>query len=234
MKVETTITPTTQSVASHTAADTHVSGRHSMITYAVIGSFLGLMWAASLRGWMVLLASGFGERPQLTWEGTFLGILLPAALVGALLGGAEHARITRGSKLWRWAILSPLLLAIAPAIVTENFFTILFTTGMGGGAIGVALIGVLGGYAVAGRGLWWARGLSGLLGSVFIVGNRGPLFWRSAGTAVHCRQGIRRIVRRTAHGSTGCRCVNSAPPAARFLILVKISSIEAPFQSLFP
>ena len=176
MKEDMIITPTIQSVASQAAADTQVSGRHSMITYAVIGAVLGLMWAASLRGWMVLLALAFGERPQLTWEGTFLGILLPAALVGALLGGAEHARITRGSKLWRWAILAPLLLAVAPAIVTENFFTVLLTTGMGGGAIGVALIGVLGGYAVAGRGPWWVRGVSGFLGSVLLLGIAGLFF----------------------------------------------------------
>ncbi len=147
-----------------------------MISFMVIGSLLGLMWAAALRGWMVLLALGFGEQPQLTWEGTFLGILLPAALVGALLGGAEHARITRGSKGWRWAILAPLLLAIAPAIVTENFFTILLTTGMGGGAIGVALIGLLGGYAVAGRGPWWTRVVSGSLGSVLLLGIAGLFF----------------------------------------------------------
>ncbi len=158
MKEETIMIPTIRPVASQ-AAGTQVSGRHSMITYAVIGAFLGLTWATSLRGWMVLLALGFEEEPQLTWAGTFLGILLPAALMGALLGGAEHAQITRGSKLWRWAILAPLLLAIGPALVTENFFAILFTTGMGGGAIGVALIGLLGGYAVAGRGPWWVRGL---------------------------------------------------------------------------
>jgi hypothetical protein len=136
-----------------------------------IGSFLGLAWGASLRAWMALLALKFGERPQFTGEGTFGAILLPTALVGAMLGGAAYVAETSGSKRWRWATLLPLLLVLGPAIVTDDFLSILVTTGMGGGAIGVALIGMLGGYAFSGYGVQWTRWVSGLLSLFFILGS---------------------------------------------------------------
>jgi hypothetical protein len=128
-----------------------------------IGTFLGLAWGASLRAWMVLLALKFGEHAQFTWEGTFAAILLPTALVGAMLGGATYVAEASGRKRWRWAILLPLLLVLGPVIVTDNFISILVTTGMGGGAIGVALIGLLGGYAFSGFGAQSTRWISGLL-----------------------------------------------------------------------
>jgi hypothetical protein len=135
-----------------------------------IGTFLGLAWGASLRAWMALLALKFGQSPHFTWDGTFGAILLPTALAGALLGGAAYAAETSGSKRWRWATLLPLLLVLGPAIVTNNFISILVTTGMGGGAIGVALIGLLGGYTFSGFGAQWTRWVSGLLSLFFILG----------------------------------------------------------------
>jgi len=134
-----------------------------------IGTFLGLAWSASLRAWMALLALEFGERPKFTWEGTFGAILLPAALMGALLGGATYFAQASHSTRWRWAVLSPLLLVLGPVIFLRDFIPALVTTGLGGGAIGVALIGLLGGYAFSGFGVRWTRWASGLFPILFFI-----------------------------------------------------------------
>jgi hypothetical protein len=147
-----------------------------------IGAFLGLAWGASLRTWMVLLALKFGDCPQFTWEGTFGAILLPAALMGALLGGGTYASESSGKKLWRWAILLPLLLVLGPIIFLNNFITGFVTTGIGGGAIGVALCGTLGGYAFSGFGTQWTRWVSGLLSLFFTLGMAG--YYIAAGPAL--------------------------------------------------
>lgn len=106
---------------------------------------------------MVVLALEFGERPHFTWQGTFGGMLLPAAIMRSILGVAASAEDASARKSRRWATLSPLLLVLGPAIATDNFSPPLVTTGMGGGAIGVALIGLSGGYALSGMGLRWLR-----------------------------------------------------------------------------
>jgi hypothetical protein len=139
-----------------------VARRLHLASRVVAGAVLGLAWAAALRVWMVMLAVEMGERPRYTWEGTVGGILLPAAMMGALLGAATYAAQTSSRRHWRWAMLSPLLLVVGPALVTPNFVRILVTTGIGGGAVGVALMGMLGGYALSGLGsrrLRWAAGL---------------------------------------------------------------------------
>jgi hypothetical protein len=132
---------------------------------------------------MALLAVEVGDRPRVTWLGTFGGILLPAAVVGALLGAAAYAAETAESTRWRWALLSPLLLAGAAAVVTENFLTTLITTGMGGGAIGVALIGVLGGDALSGFGAHWRRWASGALAVLFAAASVYPLYFTGSASA---------------------------------------------------
>lgn len=144
--------------------------------WMVVGACLGLAWAVALRAWMVVLALKFGEQPNFTWRGTFAGILLPAALVGAWLGGATHSSATSGSKTWRWSFLSPLLLVLGAAFGTENFLSTLIRTGMGGGAIGVALIGMLGGYAFSGLGALWKRWVSGLLAALLSLAAGAGLF----------------------------------------------------------
>lgn len=135
----------------------------------VVGTFLGFAWGASLRAWMAVLAVEFGQRPQFTWEGTFGAILLPAALMGALLGGATDFAQTSHSTRWRWAILSPLLLIVGPLIFLRDFIPSVVTTGLGGGAIGVALIGLLGGYAFSGYGVRWTRWAASLFPSLFFI-----------------------------------------------------------------
>ena len=110
-----------------------------------------------MRGWMAVIA---GTSSSFTWSGAFVAILLPATLVGAALGWAEHTRRTGGQGAWRWTALAPLLFVVMPALVQDNFVTQLLRTGEGGGAIAIALIGIIGGYAIAGRGPRWARWLS--------------------------------------------------------------------------
>jgi hypothetical protein len=123
----------------------------------LLGAILGLAWGAGLRGWMAVVAGGL---PSFSWSGTFIAILLPATLVGAALGWAEYARRMGGRGAWRWTALAPLLFVVMSALVQDNFVTRLVRTGIGGAQIGVALIGIIGGYAIAGRGPRWARWLS--------------------------------------------------------------------------
>lgn len=142
--------------------------RGAVTMRTIAGAFLGFAWGAALRGWMVLLALNFGERPQFTWQGTIAGILLPATVLGALLGRVNSADEVSGRKRW-WVIFSPFLLVSGPAIFTKDFFTILFTTGMGGGAIGVALIGMLGAYALSGPRAPWKRWTSGIVAGILTI-----------------------------------------------------------------
>ncbi len=133
----------------------------------LVGSICGLAWAASLRGWMIQVA---GSDTKFTWTGTFLLILLPGALVGALLGWAEHLRRTEGlrGRRQRWLVVSPLLLAVA--LFDPSILRALVTTGEGGGALGVVVIGLTGGHALSGRGARWSRVVSGSVAVVFIAG----------------------------------------------------------------
>jgi hypothetical protein len=76
-------------------------------------------------------------------------------LVGGLLGLAEHRRRTGGSRS-HWLTLSPCL--FLAALADPAIFKALITQGFGGGAIGVVMFGLAGGYALAGRGrAWWRR-----------------------------------------------------------------------------
>jgi hypothetical protein len=163
--------------ANDPASSSHQAvNRSSFASRSLVGAFLGLAWGASLRAWMVLLALELGDRPEFSWTGTFAAVLFPAALCGAILGGAVYVAETSAGKRWRWAILSPLLLPLGPAIATDGFINILITTGMGGGAIGVALIGITGGYAFSGFGPKWTRWISGLLALFFAIASVIPFY----------------------------------------------------------
>ena len=130
----------------------------------LLGAFLGLAWASSLRSWMQDLALHYGDRPVMTWNGTFISILIPAGVMGALLATGDYYRKQNHSPRWQWAGLAPLLLVIVPMIATPNFIPILMETGNGGGAIAVTLFGMLGGHALSGRGPVLGRLLTGLAG----------------------------------------------------------------------
>lgn len=121
------------------------------------GAVIGLTWAAALRGWMVQMA---GDESTFHWYGTFALILTPGLLVGALIGLAEHRRRTMGPRS-RWLILSPCL--FLAALTDPTIFRELIANGTGGGAIGVVLFGLAGGYGLSGRGrAWWRRTCGGL------------------------------------------------------------------------
>lgn len=132
----------------------------------VVGAVCGLAWAAALRAWMSELAGGASD---VGWFGTFGAILAPGLLAGALLGWAEHLRRRGGASGWRWLALAPLASAIAPMLEPGALIALL-TTGIGGGAVGVALSALAGGYALSGRGPWWGRAVCALVTLAFVVG----------------------------------------------------------------
>jgi hypothetical protein len=99
-----------------------------------------------------------GSESTVDWAGPSAGSL-PGIGAGALLGWAEHLRISGGRRGWRWLALSPLLFS---AILFSRPLDMLsiFEDGWAA-AIGVPLYGMLGGYALSGRGPRWARIVSG-------------------------------------------------------------------------
>lgn len=136
------------------------------ITCVAVGAIAGLAWAAGFRAYMAELAgpsSGFG------WGGTFGAVLLPGVVTGGLLGWAEHLRRIGGRPRWRWLAAAPVVFAVAPMLMPGALFA-LVTTGLGGGAIGVALVALGGGYALSGRGPRWPRVLSAVLSGALLVG----------------------------------------------------------------
>jgi hypothetical protein len=121
------------------------------IRLILCGAIFGLAWAASLRGFMMVLA---GPDSTFSFAGTF-GIIIPAGVtVGALLGSAEYRR--RAGAKQRLLILAPLLLGIIP-LVQPGAIQALFTTGDGGAPLTLAVLGMIGGYSVSGRGPRWTR-----------------------------------------------------------------------------
>ena len=137
----------------------------SALTAILVGAVCGLAWAAAFRAWMAELAGG---ASRLDWYGTFVGILGAGVIVGALLGLAEYFRRTGGRRHWRWLALAPLAFAILPMTMPDALLA-LFTQGLGGGAVAVALTAIAGGFAVSGRGALWARILCGILALAVIV-----------------------------------------------------------------
>jgi hypothetical protein len=101
------------------------------------------------------------DHSGVSWSLTFGYILLPGLAIGLILGWAEHARRTGGRRGCRWLALSPLLFTavlfsdgpLGPLGILED--------GIGGGAIGVPVYAMAGGYALSGRGPRWARALCG-------------------------------------------------------------------------
>jgi hypothetical protein len=134
---------------------------------AIVGAGCGLAWSCALRGWMTAIA---GPESSVTWAGTFGGVLAPATVVGGLLGWAE-ARRRAGRPPSGWLVASPLLLGLAPLAV-PGVLESLLTTGQGSGALGMVALGMLGGYAMSGRGGRRRRIASGVLGFAAV-----PAWW---------------------------------------------------------
>jgi hypothetical protein len=158
---------------------------HAAFAPIAVGAVAGLAWAAGFRGFMVEIA---GPESTVEWIGTFVGILLPGFVTGALLGWAEHLRQTGGRRGWRWLALAPLAFVAATPGVLVSVFT---EGGIGGGAIAVPLFAMAGGYAVSGRGHAWARAVAGAVALVPIVG------WTAAAAVV----GGDRLALTTARGA---------------------------------
>jgi hypothetical protein len=126
----------------------------------LLGGLLGFAWAAGLRGFMAQIPQ---DGSSVSWSGTFGYVLLPGLAIGLLLGWAEHIRRTGGRRGWRWLALSPLL--FAAVLFSEGPLDVLgiFEDGLGGGAIGVPLYAMAGGYAISSRGPRWGRIACGVL-----------------------------------------------------------------------
>ena len=75
-----------------------------------VGGLCGLAWSAGLRGFMAEVA---GADSTVEWTGTFVAILLPGMVTGALLGWAEYGRRTGGRQHAAWLLLAPLAFPLA-------------------------------------------------------------------------------------------------------------------------
>lgn len=130
------------------------------VSLILLGGLCGLAWAAGLRGFMAQIVH---EDSSVSWWGTFGYILLPGLVIGLLLGWAQQLRITGGRRHWRLLALSPLLFAAVLFSAGPLGVLGIFEDGLGGGAIGVPLFAMAGGYAISGRGHHWGRLACGVL-----------------------------------------------------------------------
>jgi hypothetical protein len=129
------------------------------VSWVALGALSGLAWACALRSFMATVA---GPGSEVDWGLTFGFILLPGTVIGALLGWAEFLRRTGGGPARHRLAYAPLLFAAAlvPGLFHPGSF---LEGGIGGGAIGVPVIAMLGGFAISGRGPARGRALAGLL-----------------------------------------------------------------------
>lgn len=136
-----------------------------------VGAVCGFAWAAALRAFMWEVA---GDAASVEWAGTFVWVLLPGTIIGALLGAAEHRRRTGSLPHARWLVWSPMLFA---AVLLTNPLDLLggFEGGVGLAAVAVPAMCMAGGYAIAGSGPLWVRGLCG-----FLTLSALPIWWLTA------------------------------------------------------
>jgi hypothetical protein len=94
-----------------------------------------------------------GDESIVTLRGTVLGLVLPSAVVGGLLGVAValHKRGQHQPAL----IASPLILALAP-LALPGAIGQLVATGQGSGAVGMVSLAMLGAFGLTGQS-WWRR-----------------------------------------------------------------------------
>lgn len=124
-----------------------------------VGAVCGFAWAAALRAFMWEVS---GAAASVDWAGTFVWVLLPGAIIGALLARAEHRRWTGSLPHARWLVWSPMLFA---AVLFQNPLDLLggFEGGVGLAALAVPAMCMVCGFAIAGHGPLWVRGLCGLV-----------------------------------------------------------------------
>ena len=124
---------------------------------AVIGGLAGLAWSASLRAFMSEVA---GEDSAVSWSGTFVWVLLPGVVVGALLAHAEWRRHFgpvphRSALVWSPLLFGAVLLSAPLSLGSEG--------AVGVSAVAVPAICMVGGYAIAGCGPVAVRFLCGVV-----------------------------------------------------------------------
>ncbi|WP_062465158.1 hypothetical protein [Demequina soli] len=141
------------------------SGAASTWRLATVGTIAGVAWAASLRSYMWQI----GTDHDVTWAGTFYAILASGGTAGALLGWAEARRRAGRTARLRWFALAPFTFAVFTMSLPGQLAA-LFQNGLGGGAIGVPMLAVLGGFALGTTGPRWARIVSGVLAVAFTAG----------------------------------------------------------------
>lgn len=129
-----------------------------------LGALIGVTWAAALRAYMVEMA---GWESYFSWWGTFGAVLVPGAITGALLA-VSWVRAGEG-RASAWLAFSVAPLAAVP-LIEPGALVAFVTTGVGGGAVGVALIGLAGGFALGARGPLWLRRT---LGTLWVLGLAG-------------------------------------------------------------
>lgn len=115
---------------------------------AWVGAAAGLAWAGSLRGFM---AEVLGDGSSVSWLGTFGWVLLPGTLVGALLGWAERER--RRGRPHPFLVWSPILF-VAVLLPGLTDIGALLENGVGGGAVGVPIMLIVGAFALGARRAW--------------------------------------------------------------------------------
>lgn len=124
-----------------------------------VGALAGLAWTTSLRAFMVEVA---GAGSEFSWAGTFLWVLGPGVLIGALLAWGEWRRWSGEVPHRRWLVWSPVLflgvLLQDPAHLVSGF-----DGGVGLAAFAVPALCMIGGYAISGRGPVAVRALCALV-----------------------------------------------------------------------
>lgn len=164
-----------EAASDRAAAPGAIAGR-----YVIVGAVCGLAWAAGFRAYMMQLA---GPASEFDWFGTFGAILAPGVLVGALLGLATAMLAAHRGRGVRWLALAPLLFAIAPLVRPGALFD-LFTQGLGGGAVGIALVAIAGGFSFGQVGPLWTRIVCGVIAWTGALGTAAmvPLIRGAEGT----------------------------------------------------
>jgi len=133
--------------------------RSAVLVHVAVGALVGLAWACALRGFMAEVA---GDESGVDWGPTFGFVLLPGLVAGGLLGWSAYLRRIGDSRYRRRLALSPFLFAAVLFSDLSDPLAIL-EDGVGAGAFAVPLIGLLGGYALVGRGRVVPRLFAGLV-----------------------------------------------------------------------
>lgn len=129
------------------------------IRFVIVGAVCGLAWSTGFRAYMIEIA---GAVSRFEWFGTVGAILIPGVVIGALLGWAAAKSALGRDRRVRLLVLSPVLFAIMP-MLRPGALADLLTSGLGGGAVGVALIAIGGGYSLSHIGPIWARTACGII-----------------------------------------------------------------------